>query len=280
MVSAVILYRLGGWWYGKRLVFCGATDPSPRLVRRVYVFAALVWALPALLLALWSMSKYPTPRDACLGNDIFWTPLLFLAWSVITSHRGATASFALRKSSACIWFLALPLLTYAALITGLGGWLGSQGAHIAPDVSHPRRIQRAAFSVAYPGNWFVDPKAQAFDPDHCFAIEPPYADCAVFLEIRDDWGDPKEAVAACQETLGSGFRVHEWIDVDRWGPHRGAGCCALGRLEDDRYTLRVFAMEDDDGGNVMVVREVCSEPVAKAMEPGLQLIRASFAWKR
>jgi hypothetical protein len=278
-LSAVFLFSAGGWWYRKRLELSGARTPDPALARRVYVFASLVWAMPALLGAIWAMATYDSPRQAQFADDPRSLIVLgFLFWSVFTSWRGATTAFALRPGAALTWFLILPTALYGVLVAGVVAMAAFGVLEAEPDVRHPRRIVRDAFQLEYPGNWHVDPTIDGYDPDHFFSIEPQFADCAVHFHIGGDFADPEGALDSYRDGIEAAFTEVTWLPPHHsWGRLQGRGARGSARFAGNSYMIALFATEHD--GRVALVREVCGEDAHHRVEAGLKQIRGSFTWR-
>lgn len=278
--SALLLFLVGGWWYRCRLQFCGAIHPSKRLARRVYVFASVVWALPALAYAAWTSAVYASPRAASEGDD--WGSVILLGclfWSVLTSYRGATTVFQLRRWAGRVWFLILPAAAYASLLLVAIAVFASGLLMPAPDVHRPRRIHRPGFEVAYPGNWQIDTEHADFDPDGYFTIEPPFADAVVTFHIGADFENAADAVETYREETERSIEKVIWGELDRWGPHVGEGLRGSGTIAGHgSYAATIFAAVHEDG-RVLVVRELCASDAFSRLEPGVDLIRRTFAWR-
>jgi len=118
-LNGVILRWLGGWWFRRRLRWCGAGEVPAAEARLVYVYQDLVQSLPLLLLALCQTALYAGPaaaHQASTGWGLLM--LLFTLWSCVVSYRAA-CSFAVDQRRARWWFLQLPLACYALLMAGV-----------------------------------------------------------------------------------------------------------------------------------------------------------------
>jgi hypothetical protein len=279
LVSAALIYGIGGWWYRKRLEFSGAVTPDSRLARRVYVFASLVWAIPSLAYAAWQSAAYDTPIAAALGDDLGWGVILvFLLWSVLTSYRGATTAFPLRAGAARMWFLILPATIYALLFGGF--FLAAFSGLLAqrPDVQRPNTVIRQAFQLQYPGNWVIDTSDPDYDLDSYFSIEPPLADCVVSLHVGTDFVDAADGVEAYCAALEEAVEIDGWQPLTEWGALTGEGRTATGSIGGvGEYLVVVFAAEGPE--HVLVARELCASNVHSRIAPGISLIRRSFTWR-
>jgi hypothetical protein len=213
VIGAILYYAIGGWWFRVRLKLSGDAEPDPRLARQVYIYASLIIGLPTVVLTVIDSIHYPTPLAAERGAQWWWIASALLPfWSVYASYRGVRTLFDAVRWKAVIWFFVLPslffLLVYAfglllAVLAGLGV------VNIPPDVSHPSTIDRHAFSLRYPGNWWVDEGDEDYDPDAYFSIEP-MQDALVTFVFPDYPIDPEEATAVHLESCSpNGGRTPE-----------------------------------------------------------------------
>lgn len=129
-ISAVLLWRLGGWWYKKRLHWSGATEVTATAhdARRVNAMQKLVFVAPSVALTLVQTAIYQNYREAWHGETT--SSMLILAllfWSCWTSYCAATTVFPVQKNKARIWFLILPIVFYLMTV-GVYGMLASVAA--------------------------------------------------------------------------------------------------------------------------------------------------------
>jgi len=113
LISALLLWSIGGWWYRVRIKWSGHADPDAKQARLVFIYATFVWALPAILASVIASLIYPSYL-AYWNADQAWSAVLmiFPFWSCVVSYLGVTAVFQMSKWKARIWFLILPLLLY------------------------------------------------------------------------------------------------------------------------------------------------------------------------
>ncbi|MHC4079595.1 MAG: hypothetical protein ACYST0_14285, partial [Planctomycetota bacterium] len=279
VVSGCLIYWIGSWWYHKRLEMSDATKPDPRLSRRVYFFASLVWVLPTLVYAGWRAGAYDTPRMAVNGDDWGWAPVFgFLFWSLVTSYRGVTTAFVLHRGKALVWFVVLPAALYAfTLFFGVVIGLLVSESGTTPNLRTPNTYSRPAFQLRYPGNWIVNTQVDSHDPDGNVLIQPPLADCAVFLHFLTGYAKASEALADYQTYYAESFNVHEWATATTWGPHACAAASGTGRSEGEDYRVNLFALQH--GTQWLVVQELCHMPALENMRAGFRLIQRSFKWR-
>jgi len=110
VVSALLLWFIGGWWYNLRIRWSGAGAHEERAGRLVYVFSGFVVALPVFAYTAIATGLYDNYGAAwiALGN---WS-LLFLVfpfWSVLVSYLGVCTQFPVSIRGARLWFLILPI---------------------------------------------------------------------------------------------------------------------------------------------------------------------------
>jgi hypothetical protein len=114
IISALILWWVGGWWYGKRLTWSGALPFDPDRASKTYVYQSLVKDIPMLCIGLYStlrFSDYPTSRK----TDSLWSIALLVCATLLScwvSFNAATTAFDVSKKKAVFWFLALPITVY------------------------------------------------------------------------------------------------------------------------------------------------------------------------
>ena len=272
-IGGILLYAIGGWWYRVRIGFSGAVEPDKSLARRTYIFASLVYAFPAVALAAVSSFSYPTPL-ATEEADSWWGSVVIacLFWSVLCSYRGVRTLFAVSTWRARLWFLVLPSLVYGIVIMGMYAVVLFL-FFSAPNVEHPAKLKRPAFSLSYPGNWFVDDADEDYDPDHYFLIEG-FQDAGILFMIEHEPSDPAERNDVILGSYLEIFVGSEPSVFDRWGRHSGIGAEYEGLLEGNNYRIRVFSMNTSSHG--MTVLEFAEVGVARKAEPAFELIRSTF----
>jgi hypothetical protein len=119
--GAALTWRLGGWWYKKRLHWSGAEMATPHDARRVNVLQQLVFTGPAVALALIQSALYQNYREVWHSdNSASMLILGLMFWSCWTSYCAATTVFPVEKSKARIWFLALPIVVYMMAVGVVG----------------------------------------------------------------------------------------------------------------------------------------------------------------
>ena len=123
-VSAALTYVIGGWWYRRRLRWCGVADPDKKVSTRIYVCAAQVFATPSVLMTAIAGSVFATPLEAAESDAAtIWglISIVLVLWSFAVSYIGVRTVFAARVWPARIWFLILPVgFVIAMVVIGLG----------------------------------------------------------------------------------------------------------------------------------------------------------------
>lgn len=172
-LSAVLYMYLGAFWYAVRLRWSGVTTDDRPLVRRAYVYASTVAALPALLVIVWKTGVHATPTEAALA-PLGWPDvimMLAMCWSVVTSYCGVRTTFGVRGFAGALWFLILPMSLYV-VATALG-LLALFFQPPAPELTSPKDHADGAISFRYPSNWVVDTSSPDYDPDRYVVVSTP-----------------------------------------------------------------------------------------------------------
>jgi hypothetical protein len=122
VVSAIIIWFLGGWWYWLRLRWSDANSPDGYLARQIYVYSSLIEAAPIVLVTLIYTLVYPDYGTAWNSEPsyVLLLLLLFPFWAVISSYVGVRTGFETTRWKAALWFLVLPISLY---LVGIGGIL-------------------------------------------------------------------------------------------------------------------------------------------------------------
>jgi hypothetical protein len=285
ILAAAFIYSLGGAWYKFRVRLSGTPGADIRMVRRVYLSAAQIVAIPGLLYAIIKTFRYETPLDAALA-DPTWLDTAFLVFpflSYYASFRGVRTVFKTRKVSTAIWFFVLPSLFLLFLIVLLAvGWSGA-GSPIPPgpepDLDYPREFSSAAMAFSYPGNWSLQEYNADYDTG-CYARLNAFQD--MLLEIVIITYEPGEdpgpesladyrAEELCEE-FGEPADGHSFI---RWGALKGTGRRWTGESEGFSLQIRVFAGPLAENVYLLVTEIVHQEQI-DMLEPGFSLVRSSF----
>ena len=132
MLSGLLLWHLGAWWYRVRLNWSGADEHHSTRPRVVYLYARLVWALPVLLTQLVDTFRFGTYQESWDHESL--VPLVLLVfpfWSFIVSYRGIRTVFEVRRAPALWWFVIAPSLLFLIAVGVLGalsaGLMGESG---------------------------------------------------------------------------------------------------------------------------------------------------------
>jgi len=115
VMSGLLMWLVGGWWYRMRLLLSGASDVNKRKARIVYTHAALVVAVPSVSWMAIVTFLYPNYSAAFAETPLAFALMFLAPWSAWVSYRGARHCFDVRPGRARVWFLILPLILYGAV---------------------------------------------------------------------------------------------------------------------------------------------------------------------
>lgn len=279
-VSGLFAYLLGGWWYRVRLRWSGAIDPEPYLVRRIYIFASQIIALPTIVLEVIERGRFPTPSAAAEGAD-WWLYVAFLVfpfWSVWVSYCGARTAYELRRAASLFWFLILPAAFYALLIGG-GVYLAYQGVNPEPETDRPNMHNSATFAFQYPRNWSIDSADEDYDADSFVTVDTPQF-AWITIQVVAGGGTPDEThFDHVPESYGATFREIRPIGEFRtWGRFKGVGRGFEMQHGETTLRLRAFAAVRGAEGYFEVL-EFCDVDALDRLGPGLRLIEETLYFK-
>ncbi len=277
-LGGAFFYGVGGWWYKVRVRWSGAAEPDMPLVRRVYIYSAQTWAVPALFYALWETHRFDSPVAAAQATDIAslvgaWAVVLAVYWSVYVSYRGVRTVFPVRLWLARLWFGILPTVVYTLALVGVTTLFFLRSER--PDIHNRTQIERQAFSLEYPANWEVDLLAEDYDPDRSFSIGPVFADAAIQFYFYEDTMDSEECVDWTVGNLEEQFELGELTELLEWGPFRGFGYQGDMILAEGKYRVLTFCATDNEPP--FEILKVVDEGVLAGQQPGFDLIRDSLA---
>lgn len=287
--AGLLYYAVGGWWYRKRLEWCGVTQPDGRMARRVYLYASQVLAVPAVFTTLVQSTQYENPVQMMTAEGpavlvVALTVLGFAFWSVWTSYCGATTMFnPPRRGGARLWFFALPGLIYAmvfAALLGVGILMGAaQATAVAPDLDHPLAFRGSTVRFGYPGNWVADQSGPDQDGNLSLRVTGEQ-DVVLAVEIYGSKALPEEELALSVSGLRSQFTA--WRDehlVSRWGAMKGVGVGAVADIDDQPYRFTILVVPLGTA-RYMEIREICLLEHEQRARPGFELIKQSFKISR
>lgn len=114
-LSGLIIWYVGGWWYKKRLNWCGAKEVAAQSANIIYIYQDMVQSLPMVCATLIQMLLYHNYLAAWEAEE-YWSTLvvIFFFWSCVTSYKAVRANFAVGTWRARIWFLILPTIMILA----------------------------------------------------------------------------------------------------------------------------------------------------------------------
>jgi hypothetical protein len=118
-LAGAMIWFIGGWWYRLRLRWSGAVAPDAREARLAYVFAGLVFCLPALIVTLLLTLRFESYAAAWSAESLDGLLLpVFMVWSCATGWLAARTKFGVTGPLPLLLFLILPVLVYMVAIGG------------------------------------------------------------------------------------------------------------------------------------------------------------------
>jgi len=277
LVSAVLFFYIGAWWYRVRLRWSGAQSPDRRVARRVYLYASTVAAFPGACALAMDAMAFPRPIDAMLAYA-GWAELLpvaFLAWSVVTSYVGVRTVFGVSGWRPILWFLVLPMLIYGAVM-GIVAAVMILGLYApAPNTSSPIVQAQGAVSFEHPGNWAVDQADPAYDADLYLPIILPQDAHLEVIAYRTDLTAKEEIErtrADWQEAYGA---VSLRGPMSDWGGRAGEGVEFTVTDAGESFVARVFIIEAAPGV-MLEVRAFFFEEDRDTLRPGFEQVVRSL----
>lgn len=121
LVVGTVAWIIQGWWFRVRLRFSGAPsgESSHHAARLVWLYAASVWAIPALVGNLMATPLHADLQAAMNAGFFGLTELAMSSWASFVAYRGAVSCFPVRRRAALWWFLILPLAFIGSLVAGV-----------------------------------------------------------------------------------------------------------------------------------------------------------------
>ncbi len=260
VLAAALYYRIGGWWYRVRLGWSGVADAEISLVRRVYIYSALVFAFPELLHVVWQTLNYARPIDASNSATFSVFDLaffLFAIWSIVTSYVGVRTVFKVRGFRGALWFLILPMaivLLAIGAIVAMAMRVGGFGPAQPPAVTQPIEYRSGDIVFSHPGNWGVDTTHPSFEAGTRVPISME-ADAALNLAVYDSEATLDEDVDATIASLKAEGVISQGEAVtsfQKWGRFEGQGRKAHMTAEGETIVYRVFVTEWGEGRRMEV----------------------------
>ncbi len=269
------IYAIGGWWYRRRIMFCGVADPDPVVARRMYMSASLLYALPLLIVTIGETIAYATPNDAYLYSSAWLAPPIIgcIFWSVWSSFIGIRAVFDGVRWMVVLWFGVLPTVWYATCLGGAfaaGIVLALAGPGAPPDLINTQRHSSSNLSFEYPGNWFFDQD----DPSTVYveAWQNAWVEVMWYQSERTVQEEMRASIDSA--TIRIDFaRVSS--EFEHWGDYDGEGRVVIGSLEGFSMTVRIFVGETPSGA-MLEVWEWSDDQDSSMVDNGFELIRATL----
>lgn len=112
LLTGVLIYYIGGWFYNFRLTLCDVLCPNPKLGRLIYIYTHLIWAIPTVLIELFK--KLIGTNIAILNEGLDGLELIFAIWAIVNSYKSIVDNFG-KEDGLVLWgakllFLILPII--------------------------------------------------------------------------------------------------------------------------------------------------------------------------
>jgi hypothetical protein len=278
--GSLIVLSIGGWWYRKRLGYCGVHDADKDLAKLVYLSAAQVYALPMIVVALAESLLYKDPVAAGIRSPAWlsWGMFVFVFWSLYASYVGVRTVFKPKRAAAAFWFLGGPAALYILIFAGMFG-LAMSGSAFLPgpdaDIAHPKEYSAGGMAFSYPGNWVLMEVDETPEASAQVQVRP-IQDAVVILSYFEPQGSAADHLAGWSEAMIEEFKDgKETGSLGAWGELVGEGCVVTGRKTGKEIEARGFIAPLSEDRYLMVL-EVYQRSALDKVQPGFDLIRGSF----
>ena len=279
IIGSLIVLSIGGWWYRKRLGYCGVHDADKGLAKLVYLSAAQVYALPMIVVALAESLLYKDPVTAGIRSPAWLSlgMLVFVFWSLYASYVGVRTVFKPKRAAAAFWFLGGPAALYVVVFAGMFGLAMSGVALPGPDadIASPREFANGEMAFSYPGNWGVTEEEETAETWAQVRVEP-LQDAVIVLWFFEPEGSAAERLENWSEGIWEKFEDCEEVGaLDNWGDLKGYGRAITGNMGKRKYEARGFIAPLSEERYFMV-QEILLRSQAGEVQPGFDLIRRTF----
>jgi hypothetical protein len=278
----IVIYWLGAAWYRFRLRLAGVKATDIWVVRRIYLSAAMVLAVPIILKALIFTCVHDTPLAAALADPTWQTRVyaFFPLWSTVVGYIGVRTVFKPRGPGTPILFLILPGLFYLLLAIVMFG-RGSGGTALAEgpvsDIAHPKTFASETMSFSYPANWSVMKGDKDYDPQRNVTVRP-VQDARIIIFHLTPSGEmtcrvfAERVLEAIQNTFGA---LASPSSFEVWGGFKGIGERFEGLFEGRAYVVRIFVAPVTEK-TWLYILETSLKADDDRVLPGFELIRKTF----
>jgi hypothetical protein len=117
ILSGVLIWWMGGWFYNLRIRWCGAKEFNKEHGRAIYVISNVVYALPFFLgmfiVTFWYKDYLSFYKEDVILSTI---SMIFVFWSLIVSYKAVVTNFNVKKWLAVWWFIVAPIMTYTLIL--------------------------------------------------------------------------------------------------------------------------------------------------------------------
>lgn len=278
---AAAAFWIGAAWYRFRLRLAGIKAEDIWLVRRIYLSAAMVYAIPIILKALVMSFIHDTPLSAAVADPDWQTRVyaFFPLWSTIVGYIGVRTVYRPRGPGAPVLFLFMPGIFYLLFALVMFGAIG-RGVGVlagpASDVGHPKTYSSETMAFSYPANWSVMKGEKDYDPRANVAVRPVQDARIILGYISVAEGGCGTAVDNVLGSVQGKFgALAPPIALEAWGGFKGAGKRFEGLIRGREYRVWIFVAPVAENVGLYVL-EISALADEDKVGPGFELIRSSF----
>lgn len=280
-IYAGVALWIGAAWYRFRLRLAGIRAADIWLVRRVYLSATMVYAIPIILKALIMTFVHDTPLSAAVADPDWQTRIyaFFPLWSTIVGYVGVRTVYKPRGPGAPILFLVMPgtfYLIFALVMFGAARRGVGIAAGPVSDVGNPKTFASETMAFSFPANWSVMKGEKDYDPQVNVAVRPVQDARIILGYISTAEGGCGTAVdnalAAIQENFGA---LAPPIAFEAWGGYKGSGKRFEGLIQGRKYRAWIFVAPVAENVGLYIL-EFSALADEDQVGPGFELIRSSF----
>lgn len=279
-IGGGIALTLGSYWYRFRLRLAGIKEVPLDLVRRVYLSAAQIVAIPVILKSIIYTFIHDSPFAAALADPTWQTRIyvFFPVWSTVVGYVGVRTALKGRGVRPLLLFLIMPGMFYilfAVFMFNINAYGPALNKGPAPDVDHPREFASSSMAFSYPRNWAIMKGDERYDPQACVQLRP-VQDARIGLWLIVPAMSSEEAADSATDAIMGDFDALAMpVPFTNWGDLKGAGRSFEGISERQTYLVRVFFAPVAEE-RFLYVFEIVNKSALDKVQPGFDLIRRTF----